>query len=1053
MLPHIVTLSSPSPTPTGNPIEQLQKSFHITLPYWLFIVLSALAALAILAKVYEPLGKPVAKLWTAGAKLHKSKRSTNKEARRRTEFAKSLYEGLQRSAPPNWSDSHFAELEAEVKVDHQSRSSRILKRFGTPSSPRIRRIPSLTSELRETQERLTILEGDPGSGKSVALLHLAENMAIEASRNPDEHSVLPIYINMKTFRPKDPSAVSAEEVREFVLKSLNPVNSRDIDEFLNDKFESGRKDGLWLFLFDSFDETPAILSATEAGDLIEKYAEAVRGFLGIGVSRGIIASREFRGPTHRTWHRIRIMPLTENARVELIRKADLNDRQEAMLIDQFDTLEYSVQRLSDNPMFLSLLCEYVRVTSSFPEGAHLVLERFVQTRLSSDSSRIERRFKVDISFIRSFAEEMAFQMLESPDLGLSVDKSTIIQRVTQHLNASPDQGAAALNALVYSKLARFVEEDALGATEQITVAFSHRRIQEYFATRVVMRDRDRVPASDLILNGRWRETTVTILQNQETEQCRVVLTEAEAALRSCYQSLESPEGASCNDKRQVWPRGALHLLDLLASGLRPEDSSTLAVNIAANQILSHAWQNGNRTDKKWVVELCAAAGSEHAIEYLKLAFDSESLWLRDQAYAQVRRVGEAASRLEPQIRQMFFDLSVGGKLKRQRRSVSAQLLRLSDPLPLKRVMRLILVAPIASVIPAALAGLAMLLMPHVYGIESDTVKIGVVIIVLIGSASAVFLRRFSLVSDGRAQQYAKGFLSRVGLGDGEADKNYAGTVSLYLTFGLAFFGILFTLHDLLSPTRGEVRAIPSIYGLIVGVIFIWSILWPRAALAAATSGAWTAFYYWPILPLYPARRSFGRVRQQFESDEIVAVSVVVLISLAVGGIVYLLTYVVKWFTNVMLIISYIAPIVTVLFFIGRAARKAWMGRGDRGIILSWSRSASGQDSVRELQIVLQKLHTDEGVRLLLHEAGKKELQRTEEVAEFLMFLDSHFELDAHIDTHQDWVSWWDNYSGSDTTDKPLTDPSSETRDELGRLIEDARRTTAFASGGNDNSYR
>lgn len=1038
MLPQISTLASPSPTPDENPIDQLQKSLHITLPYWLFIPLSVLAALAVLAKVYEPLGKLVAKLWAAGAKLHKSTRSTNKEARRRAEFAKSLCDGLQRSATANWSDSRFAELEVEIKVDHQSRFGRILKRFGTPSSAGYRRLP-LTSALRDAPERLTILEGDPGSGKSVGLLHLAENMAIEASRHPDERSVLPIYVNMKTFRPKDPGAVSAEEVREFVLKSLNPVQSRDIDRFLTDKFESGREDGLWLFLFDSFDETPAILSATEAGDLIEKYADAVRGFLGTGVSSGIIASREFRGPTHRNWSRMKIMPLTAKRRVELIRNADLNDRQEAMLIDQFDTLERDVRRLSENPMFLTLLCEYVRETSSFPEGAHMVLEKFVQTRLSSDAPRIERRFKVDVPFIRSFAEEMAFQMLESPDLGLGVDKNTIVDRVTRHLNTSPDKGAAALDALIYSKLAQFVEGGALGVTRKATVGFSHRRFQEYFATCVVIRDRSRVPASDLILNGRWRETTVAILQNQGTEQCREVLTAAETTLRSYYQSLESAESESLNDKRQVWPRGALHLLDLLANGLRPEDSPTLAVSDVANQILLYAWQHGNRTDKKWVVELCAAAGSEHAIEYLEWAFDSESLWLRDQAYAQVRRVGDAASRLEPQIRQMLFDMSVGGKLRHQRRSVSAQLLRLSNPRPLKRVMRLILAAPIASIIPAALAGLAILLMPKLYASESDTLKVGAVSVVLIVSASAVFLKRFSLISDGRAQHYAKGFLSRVGLGNGETDKLTADLISLLLTFALSS-AFWFALFFGFSAEPGRISLID---GLVISAIFVWSTLWPRAALVVAASGAWTAFYYWPILPLYMARRSFVRFWRRFD---LISISITIIMS----GLLFLSIFLFKWFVTAWMFFGYAIFGIMVLFFIGQVVRKAWMGRGDRGIVLSWSRSTSDQDSVCALQTVLQKLRTDEGVRLLLHEMGKRELQRIEEIAEFLMFLDSRFELHAY-DAYQDWVSWWDNYSESGSDNKPLRDPSSETRDELGRLLEDARRTAAFASSSEDNS--
>jgi len=67
--------------------------------------------------------------------------------------------------------------------------------FGAPSSPGYRRLPLDVRTERDAPETLDNFGGvNPGSGKSVGLLHLAENMAIEAGRHPDERSILPIYV-------------------------------------------------------------------------------------------------------------------------------------------------------------------------------------------------------------------------------------------------------------------------------------------------------------------------------------------------------------------------------------------------------------------------------------------------------------------------------------------------------------------------------------------------------------------------------------------------------------------------------------------------------------------------------------------------------------------------------------------------------------------------------------------------------------------------------------------------------------------------------------------
>ena len=103
-----------------------------------------------------------------------------------------------------------------------------------------------------------ILEGEPGSGKSVALRHLADRLAREAERSRSTTSLIPLYVNLKEFRPLQ-RPVDSQSVRDFVFESLTRANDRDVEQFLEDEFDRGMREGSWLLLLDSFDEIPDVL--------------------------------------------------------------------------------------------------------------------------------------------------------------------------------------------------------------------------------------------------------------------------------------------------------------------------------------------------------------------------------------------------------------------------------------------------------------------------------------------------------------------------------------------------------------------------------------------------------------------------------------------------------------------------------------------------------------------------------------------------------------------------------------------------------------------------
>jgi hypothetical protein len=96
---------------------------------------------------------------------------------------------------------------------------------------------------------------------------------------------------------------------------------------------------------------------------------------------------------------------------------------------------------------------------------------------------------------------------------------------------------------------------------------------------------------------------------------------------------------------------------------------------------------------------------------------------------------------------------------------------------------------------------------------------------------------------------------------------------------------------------------------------------------------------------------------------------------------------------------------------------------------------------RALQQVLHRLGTDEGVRLLLQDVQKRELQRDDAIVEFLTFLSLRLEGSSE-EAPVNFATWWTTYENKDGR-KPLMEPSSETLDELARVLEDVKRPHAF----------
>jgi NACHT domain len=407
-----------------------------------------------------------------------------------------------------WRDERFAELEAEVEFE---RSERMVRRLRlSPSRPlSLRREASLSRGLAKTTDTLVILEGEPGSGKSVALRHLAVRLARNAQKARSATSTIPLYVNLKEFRPLL-HPIDGSAVRHFLLETLNRSNNRDVEQFLHNEFDQGARNGSWLLLLDSFDEIADIPGSAEASDRVEEYTLAINEFLSdMGNCRAIVASRAFRGPKTLQVPHFRILALTAKHQNDLVKRSGLHADQQRIVHEGLAGADSELQQMARNPMFLGLICEHVRNTGAFPASSLEAYDSYMEQRFTRDADRIRQRYGVGPNLVRAVAEETAFCMADTEGLGLSPSRAELRSIVAAQGRIPVRLLDNTFDALEYLNLGRYVDTPADG-TPHFT--FAHRRFQEYFATRAVLRSPERVSPTDLLTNIRWRETAEWLRQ-------------------------------------------------------------------------------------------------------------------------------------------------------------------------------------------------------------------------------------------------------------------------------------------------------------------------------------------------------------------------------------------------------------------------------------------------------------------------------------------------------------------------------------------------------------
>ena len=586
----------------------------------------------------------------------------------RKNFVDHLVYELQRlNREADWNDFLYTELEAEVEVDRSldldippSKNpivwiSSLCQIVGNSIriSPTLKVRKNLIQAIMSSKSRSFLVIGDPGSGKTVSLRHLFLEMARKCSSSKDKAAVVPIYLNLKHL-DVEPDEVNADKVHDWIIEQLRADQDRTIHEFLDKNFEQMLKNGAFFFLFDSFDEIPAVMDAQEEHMAVHRYAEALDSFIhSQHRCRGLVSSRPYRAPKIFMGPRMTIRPLSNKRIKKALEKymgqeIALADRLWQQLIQNRDDMLYIAQ----NPFYLGLLARYAKENQDLPDRNYDLFEHFVQTRAHTDEERLCHLGLTPDELVER-ASILAFAMTRTSHIGLEVNVDQV-HEVTISFNETsgwdPNMIEPLLNALAYSKLGRISQEEPGNPGD---FSFVHRRFHEYFCARYLKQNPNIVLSENLASDDRWRDVLVLLCEVLPSENLIMIFDTARSNLT---QGINADSGSIEHQK-------AIETIRFLRDGFRSRmNDLPIDIRVMCSKFIQRQLEFGNLLDQKRAIEGVSIADDELAHSILKSALTSDSEWLRETAIRSCRILRNIPQETAKAIRHHIYRRYIGYKI-------------------------------------------------------------------------------------------------------------------------------------------------------------------------------------------------------------------------------------------------------------------------------------------------------------------------------------------------------------------------------------------------------
>ncbi len=546
----------------------------------------------------------------------------------------------------NWSDRDFVSIDAEVESISLSGTSR--------------RVGDLVEELRRSKsdEPILIL-GEPGSGKSVALRHLCRLLLDEVKQT---HR-LPLYVNLKNWSPTNPwtqdTPPSVIDLRNYVLSYIQKeADDLYATRFLHASFDQLLQSGSLFFIFDSFDEIPAIMDTPEHSWISVALSEVIQKFLVAShSSRGIVASRYFKRPSERlapgSVYRMRPFDDLKIQRVLRTIGARSVEQMAEFFAEHSDLLSAAT-----NPLVANLIAIYVREHSGkWPENKFEVFQSYIASQVKDPhvSARMNE-LGIDISQCVATTVAIADVMAESERWGLEIPTRALEESLPQLPVGSVVQ------------LLKFARLGRLSSGQVQTFSFVHRRFQEFFVVAGLLSKNVKPDASSIVSDNRYRDTYVLYCEVASSDNANVLAAYCWSRLTKARtnkgESLEAVQAlrflCEAFRSRRQFSDKFLHDLD---------DYIKAKLNQYSYQPLT----------AKFACEAIALLNEDRAVEAFARAFSYPSAWIRETAFRACRHLPVVALdvknaaislieryRVNPLLgqtlvrrhREMFFSLSI-----------------------------------------------------------------------------------------------------------------------------------------------------------------------------------------------------------------------------------------------------------------------------------------------------------------------------------------------------------------------------------------------------------
>lgn len=584
-------------------------------------------------------------------------------------------------------DPLHTELETEVEVEGASVVDRWLHRRSRGSSVRIE--PSLTRALERNADRIVLLVGEPGCGKTVALHHVERELARRIGERADCRLPLPLCVRLR--RVQSGPGRPIDKVWTCVLRTLDAKDLANAERL----FWEGAEVGGWLLLLDGFDEIPEVLSAFEATEQVREYALAIDTLrdevacVAEGACRIVVATRPYHGPKELDWPRFRLLPLSTTLQAAFIRNLGLSVEQATKLTDRLATESLEVQHWAHNPLMLAMLCEVIKGGGEPPRNLHTLFDLYIKRRLAGDVGRARELYGGSVARLYRSAEAIGFVMSAEPGLGLAPTTPALRAALLRHGFPVKDleRTLVAIEGLELT-----IRESSEG---EVHTGFRHRRLQEYFAACVYLDQPGRVPPERLLFDASWRESVVAQLQQRPLTELGPVLACAEAELRAYQAELDvpllavdpalprseamkwmiqqatAPETAA---RRLRWPHRLVHLLEILQTGSAVRTDLPADLRRICISLVLHEYRFGTRIDKKAALEVAGVLPAGFLEGLAAVTFERDSELLRELAFKQLPRLGAPLSpALQGHIARLLVRMAASGALVADRGATQARI--------------------------------------------------------------------------------------------------------------------------------------------------------------------------------------------------------------------------------------------------------------------------------------------------------------------------------------------------------------------------------------------